>query len=179
MRGLTGSSVWEPGTLLPSLRGQALARRDPFRAPVVIRQKVPTSSARFTYEHPDLDDDPQEDPFVMRDTSLAGRIAEEIERVYPWPTCLIFDVRIETQQGLIQIRLKGLMARHSYNCHVAAVETDPKCAQVLTGCGELLERYGLPRVRLDGDDIRAARAARPLWMRPADEVPGGSYAKRW
>lgn len=115
----------------------------------------------------------------MRDTSLAGRIAEEIERAYPWPTCLIFNVTVETQQGIIQIRLNGLMSRHSYNCHVAAVETDPKCRQVITGCGELLERYGLPRVRLDADDVRAARAARPLWMRPADEVPGGNYTKRW
>lgn len=171
--------AWEPGTLLPSLRlrQQVATRQD--RAPVVIRQSRPTSAARFEYEHPDEGDDPREDRFVMRDTTLAGRIAEEVEKAYP-TAYLFFRIEIESEQGVIQIRLQGLMSKQSYICHVADVETDPKCTQVITGCGELLERYGFSRTNLDRDDVRAAMDTYPLWRRPNAEVPGGNYQnKRW
>lgn len=172
--------AWGNEYLLPSLyTAEGRARLAAIRGtsePVVIRQANPTSAARFEYEHPDLDDDPREDHFVMRDLTLAGRIAEEVEKHYPGHP---WKIEVSTEYGIVQIRLQGLMNRHSYNCHVSALETDPHMKQLINGCGELLERYGLSRAKYSRDDFHAALNARPLWMRPADEVPGGHYSKRW
>lgn len=120
------------------------------------------------YEHPDLGDDPTQDPYAQAKMETARWVGTLLERVYPGHA---WHVEVVIQRGtamfaggLVKLRLNGIMpANRWYVVQLADVLTDPGGKRtVLKGAGELLERYGIPRTRFDLDHWRLALNAMPL-----------------
>lgn len=149
--------------------GREIAHRGPSIGPVVIQARAPTSAAKFTYEHPDLDDDPQEDPFLGADLALAKQIAELTERHFPGHP---FEVEVAHQYGVALISLPVLMGPQSrYIVHISTLKNDPGLKSIVKGCSEILERYQLGRSGISRDDFAAAIERSPPVLNRNLDVP--------
>lgn len=162
----TETPAWESGTLLPSLRGREVAHRRG-AGPLVIRPKETTSAAHFRYEHPDLDDDPQEDRFLSEDLALSKRIAEFVDRHYPGHP---WQIEVMSEYGVVTVRNPLMGYVNAFVCHTADLRHDPELRQLRSALGEIIERYGL-RNRYDRDEFVAALATVPYFLRKDAKVP--------
>ena len=139
------------------------------RAPTIIREKHSTVAAQFAYEHPDLDDDPQEDKHLPYDLMLAKAIAQLKEREYPGHP---FEVHVETEQGVVLVSIPALMGPiNRYIIHVRDLYSDPKLDLVKRAFGEILERYKISRAGYSRDDFASAVSADPIVFRRHKAVP--------
>lgn len=122
------------------------------------------------YRHPDEGDSPQVDPFERADLDLAARCGAVIRFHYPGHH---FQVVASHKEGLVRIRIPHLMRGKWWYCiKISDLKADPGLTQVKKGCGELLERYKLPRSRYDHADWMAAVRRAPLVLtKEADVVP--------
>jgi hypothetical protein len=160
----------EPIPLLPVNTGgggrEIGSLRARFHAPTIIKQKNPTSAARFAYEHPDLDDHvdgrPESDPHLSADLMLAERIARHIERHYPGH---LFEVLVEHATGTVQIRHPLMGSLNCFVCHTSQLDGDTRLHQITIACGEVLERYKIGRAGFAHDDVSAAMLSKPLIFR--------------
>lgn len=133
----------------------------PLSAPKVQRPWSGTN-LRLAYEHPDLGDDPQEDPAAAADMALTARVADVIHRHYPDH---FWKIEVSHQAGIVMISIPALMNSHAYILHIAKL--DLRLQRVVNAAGEILERYRIPRsgLRLGGDEFLAAFKANPLGYR--------------
>ena len=140
------------------------------RGPTIIRQRAPTSSAAFTYDSNDSDEnDPKDDPHLQSDLSLAKALAELKEREYPGHP---FEFEVNSGQGVVLISIPALMGPvNRYILHIRDLYGDPRLDRVKRACGELLERYGISRSGYSRDDFAAAVSAKPVLFRRHQEVP--------
>ena len=136
---------------------------------ITIKQKAATSAATFKYEHPDMGDNPGDDPHLAADLAMSKQLAELKEECYPGHP---FEFEVDTSQGVILISLPALMGPiNRYVVHIRDLYGDPKMTAVKRGCGEILERYRLPRTGYSRDDFAAAVTARPVVFRRHEDVP--------
>lgn len=149
--------------------GRQVSVRTGPKLPVIVRPRDSTSAASFRYEHPDLDDDPQEDPHVTQDLILSKRIAEWKEREFPGHP---FEFEVDSGQGVVLVSLPALMGpMNRYVVHVTDLYADPGFRRLREACGNLLERYGISRAGYSRDDFAAAVSARPVLFRRHEDVP--------
>lgn len=118
---------------------------------------------KLGYEHPDLNDKPRVDPFAAADLELMKRIAHTVDVHYCGQP---FHIRVSHQDGIVRLQLPILMgASNWYVVKIADLKSDPGLREVIRGCGELLERYRIPRAGFDRDHYVAALNAMPLTRR--------------
>jgi hypothetical protein len=121
---------------------------------------MPDFVPRFGYQHPDLHDDPRPDPHVAADYALTRRIAEVIERHYFGQP---FSVKVSHAQGVVLIQIPQLMGATNYFVvHIADLATDPQMKAIIRGCGDILERYNIPRCGYDREAFVAALKSIPI-----------------
>jgi hypothetical protein len=119
--------------------------------------------ARFGHQHPDLNDDPRPDPFLEADLALSRRVAEVIERHYFGHP---FKVVVRHDQGIVQIQIPKLMpATRWFVVYIADLNADPGMKAIVRGCGDILERYNLPRCAYDREQFIAALQSVPIITR--------------
>lgn len=137
------------------------APSSPIRAPAAVRsQRARLFNPKFGYAHPDMGDDPQHDPFQAADIALTKQIAAVIEFHYPGHP---WFVNVSHEDGIVQISLPALMGpRWKHVVHIWRLKSDPGMRSIVRACGEILERFGLPRNRYSHSDFRAALAQRPI-----------------
>ncbi len=116
-----------------------------------------------TYEKPNLGDYAEDDPYMTADLTLTAGIAAVIEQHYPGHPWLI---QVTHKQRIVKINLPLLMG--SVNWYVIPIEkfkTDPGMKCVVEGCGEILERYEIPRNAFSRDHYLAALHDIPPYLR--------------
>lgn len=125
--------------------------------------RTPDFVPRFGYSHPDGNDDPLPDPFIEADFFLTRRIGEIVERHYFGQP---FSVKVSHEQGVVQIQIPILMGAENWWCvHIDDLANDPDMRCVVKACGEILERYNIPRCAYDREAFMAARDSIPLLAR--------------
>jgi hypothetical protein len=126
-------------------------------------------SLRIGYYHPDLGDDPEDDPFAFADMHLTRRIAAVVEEHYPGHPWLI---EVSHRQGIVRLSIPALMGgQNCYVVHIGALKSDPGMRAIRRGCGEILERYRIPRSGFRPAEFLSAVQARPLFERLHGAVP--------
>jgi hypothetical protein len=87
------------------------------------------------------------------DIKVAGQIAAELQRQYPgWH----WGIDVNVRQGLIDIKLMDCNARVGYTIKVLGLFSwDTLRDSVMRAGGELLERFNMPRRRMDLDTWRS------------------------
>ncbi len=101
----------------------------------------------------------EEDPFVAADLAMTKSVSEVIERHYgghPWL------VEVSHEQGVVMISIPLFMGPYKYIIKIHDLKTDPGFRSVVLGCGELLERYRIPRQKFSEADFLSALSAIPL-----------------
>jgi hypothetical protein len=115
------------------------------------------------YSHPDGDDEPELDPFERADMDLAAKCGAVIRFHYPGHH---FQVVADHKQGIVRIRIPQLMrggaASGPWWYIVKIRELDQSLSAVKRACGELLERFRLPRSLINHADWMAAVRRQPL-----------------
>ena len=109
---------------------------------------------RVTYNHPDLGDDPQPDPWAQADIALAKEIGAWLKREYPTQYRL-FNASVDHRQGVVALRMPLLTGgTNCYILHIPMLQQGPTvfAMEMREAAGQLLERYRLPRgKRFDAD----------------------------
>jgi hypothetical protein len=122
--------------------------------------RQPDFVPRLGYAHPDQNDDPLPDPFMAADFGLTHKIAEVIERHYFGQP---FSVKVSHEQGIVQIQIAQLMgAIDWWVVHINDLQCDPNMRCIVRACGEILERFNIPRCAYDREAFIAANASIPL-----------------
>ncbi|MGH6791254.1 MAG: hypothetical protein ACRECF_00740 [Methyloceanibacter sp.] len=122
------------------------------------------------YQHPDLGDDPRPDPYAKADAELRDWIGGLIQMHYPnhpW------RVSVEHKQGMIMIQIPQLMgATNWYTIPMQRVagHHDLK-RKVINGCGDILERYQIPRAAFSPAEFLRALNAIPAHKKFHGLVP--------
>jgi hypothetical protein len=114
----------------------------------------PKRQAFVTYEHPDLGDDPEEDPTAGFHLEAVKLIAGALAAEYPTHGRL---VALEASGGLVMIELPPLIVRPA--CGVVNLAKTPKyqwASVAIRVFGEMLERLRLSRQRFDQADFVGA-----------------------
>lgn len=111
----------------------------------------------------------EHDPHAAADAALTRHIAQIVERHYPGHPWFI---EVSHRQGIIKINLPALMKQNYFVVHIRQTWTDPALTYIKRGCGEILERFRLPRAGYSHDEYLSALHARPLWrFRNDNAVP--------
>lgn len=99
--------------------------------------------------------------FAQLDDALCRHIAPLLEEFYPGHP---WFVAVEHEQGVIKINLPALMKQNYYVIHIYAIQTNPfeLREQIKKGCGQILERYKLPRAGYSAADYLQALHDRPI-----------------
>lgn len=114
------------------------------------------------YVHPDLEDDPSDDPYAQADVLLTSRIAAVIEKHYaghPWM------IEVSHAQRCAFISIPLFMGATKWVLHIDKLSTDPGLRAVVRACGEILERYKIPRQSFSPDHFMAALQGIPKHRR--------------
>lgn len=126
------------------------------------------------YEDPGLGDVKVEDPTEKTRLELArsaGEIANNFYPGHPWYVEIKPPIKYG-QHVVIQISIPALMGRWSWNIPTDTVQTSEDLRKaVMRGCGELLERYRMPRQGFNASHFAEAIATFPAWMRIYGVVP--------
>lgn len=124
---------------------------------------------RLGYEHPDQNDEPRPDPFASADLDLTKKIAAIIDFHYLGQP---FLVKVSHEQGVVQIQIPALMgATNWFVIPIRYLKSDPGMKHIVRGCGDILERYNIPRAHFDRDHYVAALTAIPFGRRAYGHVP--------
>ena len=108
------------------------------------------SQAKFSYEQPGLGEIDERDPFQAADLTLAGRVADAIQRHYPGHPWMI---EVSHEQGVVMISIPLFTGRHKHVIHIKTLKSDPALRKCINAAGEILERYRIPRNRFNVDDF--------------------------
>lgn len=99
------------------------------------------------YQHPDLGDEPEVDPYREADLTLTRRIGEFVYNLYPGHPFLI---EVTHAGGVVMISLPPFTGmRYKWIVKIEDLKSDPSWARIMQTCGEILERYNLPRAGFD------------------------------
>lgn len=110
----------------------------------------------------DPDKSLKDDPYAAADAELAQKIYSVVNRYYPnHPWKIISNI----EQGIVQINLPLFMGINYYVIKVSHLKNDPSLKLVKNACGEILERYQIPRQGFDRDHFQTAVAAMPYGTR--------------
>lgn len=116
-----------------------------------------------TYEHPDLGDDPEDDPYLAADLALTVRIQALVDLHYPGHPWLVM---VSHAQRNVQVHIPILMGMtNKYLIPIDEVLKDPQMSIITKFCGEILERYNLPRQKFDRDHFLEALESIPIHLR--------------
>jgi hypothetical protein len=102
------------------------------------------------------------DPLLSADLMMTKRIAEVVQAHYPGHPWL---VEVNHEQGIAMISLPLFMGVNKYVIPLWVFKTDPMFRCVVRACGEILERYRIPRQRFSLDHFEAALSEIPPWLR--------------
>lgn len=117
--------------------------------------------ARMGHQRPD--DPSRPDPYVAVDLALSKCIAEVIEQHYFGHP---FKVIVRHEQGIVQIQIPQLMPKNRwFVIHISQLQNDPGMKAVVRACGDILERYNLPRSAYDREQFIAAVQSIPVISR--------------
>ncbi len=115
------------------------------------------------YQNPDLDDDISRDPCKVADLMMVNAISEVVERHYPGHPWFI---KVMHAQGVVLISIPLFMgATNQYVVKIHDLKSDPGMRCVIRACGEILERYNIPRQRFDRDHFLNALYGTPIRAR--------------
>lgn len=121
------------------------------------------------YYHPDLGDDPESDPFAAADVELTKKVAAVLQAYHG---NVPFMAEVSHRQGLVTISIPTLMGNGAcYAVHIKSLHSDPGMKAIRNACGELLERFRLPRSGFSPSDFAIAINSRPLFERMNGAVP--------
>lgn len=123
---------------------------------------------RLAYEHPDLGDDPREDALKAADLRMARNIGGLLETTYPGHP---WFVEVSHAQGVVMISLPALMGQNRYVVKLHELKSDPGMKAIVRGCGEILERYRLPRAGFSPTEFQAALRRHPIYRNRNAPVP--------
>lgn len=119
---------------------------------------------RLIYQHPGLGDDIFQDMLRPADVALAKQIEGFLQRNYP-RQAKKFRAEVDHAQGVVTLTLPALMGPiNVYVLHIERLKLISYFVKDLhEACGQLLERFNLPRdSRYFSDDKYAeVRATRP------------------
>lgn len=119
---------------------------------------------KVSYQREGLGDDVSFDDLAVRDLFVTNRIAEAIESWYPGH---FWAVKVSHASGVVLISIPALMGMsNQYVIWLRDLKSDPGLKCVMRACGEILERFKMPRSRLSFDDMQCAMEAIPLHRRP-------------
>lgn len=117
---------------------------------------------KLGYAHPDQGDDPKADPFRRADMAMARKIGGWLLtgefKNHP------FRAEVNHRQGIVKVYIAELMGPlNCYVLHIQAMKSENAFNSLMTqACGEILERYRIPRARYSGEDYIAALARAPI-----------------
>lgn len=113
------------------------------------------------YIHPDLGDDPLPDSFALADQAMVKKIGAFLLEHYAGHP---FRADVSHERGYIKVYLPEVMGSvNGFVIHISAVKNHVDFIRWMNrACGEILERYKLPRHRFNRDDWRAAIAKAPI-----------------
>tara|TARA_R110000868_G_C10962416_1_gene768662 strand:+ start:605 stop:1012 length:408 start_codon:yes stop_codon:yes gene_type:complete len=118
------------------------------------------------YYHPDRGDDPRKDVYEKADRAWMAKVQRFLVTNYALHH---FCADIDSRQGYIKLYIPELMgAVNGYILHLSTLFYEADFNKRLHGaCGEILERYQIPRARFDEADFAAALKRAPLNLQNA------------
>lgn len=123
----------------------------------------PVGSVQWSYEHPDLGDDPTPDIHAEADIRLAKKFAEWLMAEFFHPG---WYVEASFADGIVKFNIPALMGETQWmTIRIRDLEeAGPNARKLIRKyAGELLERFNIPRnVKFDEADFAAALARNPL-----------------
>lgn len=114
----------------------------------------------------DGNETPEEQRRARDDQAYAMRIGSHIQQHYPG---VLFRVSVNSPGGIARIHHPLLPAAWGYTVFLSELNSDPKMACITRACGELLERFNLPRGRYRRDVWEEARQKH--WRTAAGIMP--------
>jgi hypothetical protein len=108
----------------------------------------------------------EEQRVARNDEAYAMRIGMHIQQHYP---NVLFRVSVNSPGGIARIHHPLLPVKWGYTIFLSELNSDPKLACVTRACGELLERFNLPRGRYRRDLWEEARQKH--WRTAAGIMP--------
>lgn len=125
---------------------------------------------RIQYEHPDKGDNPRPDAKKVGDLEIGMKAERIINQHYPGH---FWVVKIDSVQGYLMIKIPLLMGMTNwYFIPLDLLATDPGMKRVIRGCGEILERYNMPRSALrEADFLNAVDLIPPHLRGTHGQIP--------
>lgn len=108
----------------------------------------------------------QEQRVARKDQAYAMQIGAHISQHYPG---VLFRVAVNSPGGIARIHHPLLPAMWGYTVFLSELNSDPKLACITRACGELLERFNLPRGRYRREIWEEARQKH--WRTAAGIMP--------
>lgn len=123
----------------------------------------------FGHQRPSTDGPVEPDPFAAADMALTKKVAAIIQGHYPGHPWLVV---CDHKQGIVKIKIPQFMGATNWGViKIGNLKSDPGMTTVVRICGEILERYQIPRVGFSRDDFLAARNLIPQHRRFHGFVP--------
>lgn len=115
--------------------------------------------------------DDQRDRFTNADLHLTKAVATTVQSFYPGHP---WRVEVSHAQGIIKIQLQPFMGpTHWHVIHISSAKVVSELrTKVMRACGEILERYQVPRARFSLDDFLHVHSLIPQHRRFHGFVPG-------
>ena len=122
------------------------------------------------YSHPDLGDDPLYDWFENADKHWTAKVQRFIVTHYPLHH---FCADINCRHGYIKVYIPELMGTvNGYVLHIRDLKGDEDFSKKMHGaCGEILERYRIPRARFSEAAFKEAMDRGPIFGLQRAPVP--------
>jgi hypothetical protein len=98
-------------------------------------------------------DEVEEDKWADHDIALAVRIGDALTSHYPGHP---WFVEVDSNGGLAMISIPAITGRFAYVLKLRLLGSDPSLKSVIRAGGEILERWKIPRSRLDAAAFNAA-----------------------
>lgn len=98
----------------------------------------------------DEDNDHQKhDPLKAADMELLHKIAAVVDFHYLGQP---FMIEVSHKQGVVKIQIPALMREYDwFVVPIRYLHSDPGFRHIIRGCGEILERFNIPRAKFDRD----------------------------
>lgn len=97
--------------------------------------------------------------------AMAQKIGLVLEQHYPGH---FFYVEVDARTGVAKINIPNVMGSYYYIVHLSTLKSDPGMRSIIKAGGEILERYNMPRSRVDRSLVREVFAAHRL--RPSNRI---------
>ncbi len=124
---------------------------------------------KFGHQRPSSDEPLVPDRFAAADMALTKRIAAVVDHHYPGHPWLIVS---DHKQGIVKIKIPQFMGATNWGViWISTLKSDPGMRSIIRICGEILERYRIPRVGFSRDDFLTALSGIPKHRRFHGVVP--------